>query len=472
MDVRFAVLEGLMKRRWLAGLHPRPLVCSPLLLALAVLGCREEPTQPTVGAVAARGAKVSSDPVVQSVVPDEAPRNFTLDVTVKGSGFDPGSTVRLEQNGQPVSGVTTNSTTFVSSSQLRASLTIDAGVVPDRYDVAVITSGGKRGIGVERFEVLEVVWLGPLDGEALLRATLINSLGHISGWSATTPFFWSEATGPEWVWSERTWWAIPTAFNDLDQVVGYTCGLPAGSCSDYSRMYGMRWSRGAGGGWSATVITDPGNIPSGLTNDGELFYSEFLGESGWRPWRKVPGQAATILPVPPGRSPAATIFANNTGQAVSGSLFWWFAPSGPHVMSLSVPAGASSANAAAIADQQGNRVYLVGTGTFNGSPQPVRWTLSQTSDGQWTVASERLPIPGKSKAYSYGYGRGINSSGDAVGFFPLQGYSAPIKWYGSGGYTILPHLKGMSSGAYSINGAGWIVGHVDGVYNGALLWRP
>jgi len=445
----------------------------PLLLALAVLGCSQEPTQPTVGAVAARGGKVSSDPVVQSVAPDEAPRNFTLDITVKGSGFDEHSSVTLEQNAEPVEGVTTNSTTFVSSSQLRANITIEAGVVPDRYDVVVTVTGGKRGIGVERFEVLEVVWLGPLDGERLFMATRINSTGQVTGWSATTPFFWSEATGAEWVWNERNWWAWPMAINDAGHIVGYTCGLPTtGSCY-YDNMYGVVWTR-AGGSWSAAAVTEPGNVPSDLTNDGILYYGEYLGGDAWRPWRKVPNQDPAPLPVPSGAVAPVSVFANNTGQAAGRRLFWWFDGSGAHVLELSLPAGATGANAADIADQAGSEVFIVGSGVFGGFSYPVRWTLEASSAGWSVTLVEWLPIPPKTRPYGYGYGRGINSAGDAVGYYyDSRGSSVPIKWPRSGGYTILPRPRSVASAeAFTINNLGWIAGYMEYPYQGAVVWKP
>jgi hypothetical protein len=49
--------------------------------------------------------------------------------------------------------VRTNSTTFVNPKKLIANITIAPDAIPDRYDVTVTTSKGKRGIGIERFEV-------------------------------------------------------------------------------------------------------------------------------------------------------------------------------------------------------------------------------------------------------------------------------------------------------------------------------
>ena len=98
-------------------------------------------------------AKPSGDPVVSSTDPASAPQDTTLDVAVAGAGFDLGSRVDFGIDGVTTEKVHTNSTTFISGKKLVANITIAADAIPDRYDVSVTTSKGKRGIGIERFEV-------------------------------------------------------------------------------------------------------------------------------------------------------------------------------------------------------------------------------------------------------------------------------------------------------------------------------
>lgn len=102
----------------------------------------------------AKGPSPSSgDPTVDGVDPSAAPQDTTLDIKVKGSNFDRGSQVRLLLNGEPTAGVVTNSTKFRNSSELIANITIAADAPVDAYDVEVTTSKGKKGIGLESFEV-------------------------------------------------------------------------------------------------------------------------------------------------------------------------------------------------------------------------------------------------------------------------------------------------------------------------------
>jgi hypothetical protein len=77
---------------------------------------------------------------------------------VLGSGFDAGSKADWAIDGDTTFALTrvrTNSTTFVSSSELVANITIEADASITLYDVIVWTGGGKKGIGIERFAVTE-----------------------------------------------------------------------------------------------------------------------------------------------------------------------------------------------------------------------------------------------------------------------------------------------------------------------------
>lgn len=396
-----------------AGCRNSAVALSALLLSLGPSGCREVPSSPTIEAVAAKGGRPTGDLVVKAVVPDEAPRNITLDLSVTGSGFDQSALVSFEKGGSPVPGVKTNKTTFLSSSALVANVTIDVAASPDQYDVVVTLTGGKRGIGVEQFEVLDVIWLGPLEGERLFQATSINSAGKVAGWGATTPFFWSEPGGAEWVWAERTWWAYPTGINDHDQVVGYTCGwafTPQQSCG-YADSYGVIWARGTSGGWTTTVITSRGDLPSDITNDGTVFVSRYLASGGWTPYVKRPGQALVPMPIPPGAASATRVAGNNTGQATGGSLFWWFSQDGTgQAITLGSPSGGADPAAVSLSDLAGNTVYVVGSALFGGVRQPVRWVLTWSGTA-WGIRSERLGVSFKTKPYGAGYARGVNTAG-------------------------------------------------------------
>lgn len=139
---------------------PRPLFVVLVLTGLAVACADDLPTEPKRAAVLAAkggvnggGGGGSSDPTVDAVDPASAPQDTTLDVHVLGSTFDDGSSVALLLDGSTTKKVKTNSTRFVSSTELVANVTIAADAEPDLYDVQVTTSRGKKGIGIELFEI-------------------------------------------------------------------------------------------------------------------------------------------------------------------------------------------------------------------------------------------------------------------------------------------------------------------------------
>jgi hypothetical protein len=104
---------------------------------------------------------------------------LALTVRVLGSGFDQGSRASWERDGAPDPKIKVNATTFVSTSELRANIDIAADAVIDLYDIAVYTSGGRKGVGTEKFSVTSAVPLG-VTGETS-DALGVNALGRIVG---------------------------------------------------------------------------------------------------------------------------------------------------------------------------------------------------------------------------------------------------------------------------------------------------
>lgn len=103
------------------------------------------------------GGGPDADPVVSAVDPDSTVQGATLDVIVTGSGFEPGSSVDWLLDGTATQAIHTNSTTFLSKRQLRASITVEPDAAADFYDVLVTTPPGRRGIGSELLQVTEDV---------------------------------------------------------------------------------------------------------------------------------------------------------------------------------------------------------------------------------------------------------------------------------------------------------------------------
>ena len=129
------------------------LVVSALLMSF---GCTNDPaSSPTIGnPLAAKG--VSANPTVTSADPDSASPNVTLDVRVLGSGYDRGSRATWGLNGDTTFATTkikTNSTRYVSATEIVANITISVDAALASYDINVVTSSGKHGVGIELFTV-------------------------------------------------------------------------------------------------------------------------------------------------------------------------------------------------------------------------------------------------------------------------------------------------------------------------------
>jgi hypothetical protein len=99
------------------------------------------------------GGGTGGTPVVDATDPTFALTDVRINVRVLGSNFDNGSKVRFLLNGKSVATMVVNATQFVSPSELVADLTVSETAILDLYDVEVTTSGGKKGIGIERFAV-------------------------------------------------------------------------------------------------------------------------------------------------------------------------------------------------------------------------------------------------------------------------------------------------------------------------------
>jgi hypothetical protein len=125
------------------------------------------------------------------VDPDSVVQDTTLDIHVKGSGFDRGSRAEFLLSGQLDPRVRTNSTKFLKSTELVANVTVARDALPTLYDVRVTTSGGKKGIGTELLAVLQVnpeiawsnagIWVMNRDGSYKAQLSGLSS-GNMS-WS-------------------------------------------------------------------------------------------------------------------------------------------------------------------------------------------------------------------------------------------------------------------------------------------------
>ena len=127
---------------WLAG-----------LALLSLTTCTDAPHAPEVRLQWAEAPGGGGGPKVRQADPAEGEQTQTLDVRIIGSGFEDGSDAQWELDGAPSPDVVTNSTQFVSDRELLANISISGTAPLARYDIAVTTPRGKKGVGIEKFEV-------------------------------------------------------------------------------------------------------------------------------------------------------------------------------------------------------------------------------------------------------------------------------------------------------------------------------
>ena len=112
--------------------HPVALVVLGIGLALAAVACEQQYSTPTVDAV---------DPA-------EGTQGETLAVAINGSDFQDGASSDFG------AGITVNSTSFVSSTELTANITIAAAAAPGPRTVTVTNPDGQSGTEANAFVVM------------------------------------------------------------------------------------------------------------------------------------------------------------------------------------------------------------------------------------------------------------------------------------------------------------------------------
>jgi hypothetical protein len=143
---------------------PSRIVCLGVLAA-AVFSCSRDPVVAPRGLTSDAAPSTGKSPTafaVTSTNPSFGDQGTTIDVHIVGSGFTTGAqaTWLLHGAADPAH-VRTNRTTFVSSTELVANITIATDAQLDFWDVQIALIGGKNGVGSELFEVTSAQILGP-----------------------------------------------------------------------------------------------------------------------------------------------------------------------------------------------------------------------------------------------------------------------------------------------------------------------
>ncbi len=326
-----------------------------VVLVVTALACGEpapSPTDPLSSQFAKGGG--SGGPSVTSAIPSESTRDTTLNVTVNGSGFDAGSQVAFLLAGTPDAKVRTNATSYISSSQLVASITIDADAAVAYRDVQVTTGGGKKGIGTEKFEVLAI---GPgagraVGGDGTIFVTVFDdSPSGVAAWSSPVgPVTLIDVYGSAWY----------SAANTHGDVAGFRreTGIEAGA-----------WLKTGAATWTYSQSPAPGAADYSVNaiNDAREMagFVRYVGGNYQAAYFAGPGEPPVVLPAVPGSSSDMAEGINNAGD-------------------------------------------LVGRATLSGISVPVLWR--RTSSTTWTA--QYLPRPNPSQS---GNAYIINDAGQVMG---------------------------------------------------------
>jgi uncharacterized membrane protein len=202
--------------------------------------------------------------------------------------------------------VRTNSTTFVSSKELRANITIDADAPTELYDVIVRTSGGKRGIGIEKFAVfVTMIQIGSSGSSAWSVSTQGNVAGEtIDRRGFQHVFFWSELGGME----EVGLGSVHDMSSD-GRIIGKIWPDP------------MVWTRLGPNSWSSEALPAPAGVNTwayGINHVGNRIAGSVDGKPAV--WDRIGGNwTLTMLPVIAGEPICSALEVNDAGLIVGGT---------------------------------------------------------------------------------------------------------------------------------------------------------
>jgi uncharacterized delta-60 repeat protein len=188
-----------------------------------------------------------------------AQATVNLDVKVTGKGFKNGANAKFLVTGTAdPGGVQVNSTTFVSSTELRANINVADTAIIASFDIQVLNSDGRGGKGTELFRVVEKGSSGGCTNLALSP-------------SSTTEYV---TLNPAWffpVASDATCSPASIASGSLDTCFG-AGGIVATSISPPNWAVGVRIQSDG-----KPVVALPGENPSGTGSD---FYAARYDSDG------------------------------------------------------------------------------------------------------------------------------------------------------------------------------------------------
>ena len=461
--------------RSLAQYHP--VMLGACLVAAVATGCTDKaPTAPVPAprnVVFAR-AGGGGGPKVNSTSPDSGAQNTTLSVHVLGSGFSQGTRAIWAINGDTTFAVTkvkTNSTTFVSSTELVANITISSDASLSLYDVVALTADGKKGIGIECFTVTTgytVAELTTFSGDVESFGVDVNDAGSIVGYGVG-----SSGGGPTlargFVWhgasliplSDATIWSRGLAISNSSPL--YVAGDYAYDGNSHAAL----WTVDPGTGTATVLSLSSGfGYANGVNDAGTS-----VGVSGSDAVMWDAAANATVI-----APPVANTFTSGLGRDINNTGEGVFNFSGPSfdrtylrtadgtMIELPPLSGDVSTYGRRVSEVSGTTVYVAGTSfrsdrSFHG----IRWTIDLSS--KRIVNTESRSETSSSSDVSTG--------GSESGSLQGRLNSTPFLWRRTTGLVKLnPPKGGATTDASGISDNGiYLVGQASfALHRRAVLW--
>jgi hypothetical protein len=404
--------------------HPRgaSIMVYGACLAAAFSCSRDPVAAPRMQADASSllAGKSSTALAVTSASPSFGDQGVTVDVHVFGTGFTAGAqaTWLLHGVADPTQ-VHTNSTTFVSSTELVANITIASGATLDFWDVQVALAGGKNGVGSELFEVTSAQILGPgtpggINPEVYGMSQNLQIMGWVTG-GGGTPFVYDDVAGMVNLGSGQAWTIDP-----LGTIIG----------GRDSNLFARAWVQQSPSTWRAEQMprlpfSVGGNVMGAArTSDGTLLVSGFDDSatstkpntpSFNRPvvWQRVGSSwsAPQRYTLPAGAVKASARVINGLGQVAGGvdggpTGAVWENPTTPTRLD-GMPRAINAAGTLIVGEK------TIATSNSGTVTIPVYWWRNP-STGLWDGTGKPLPSLAGANCTT-GTVRGLNSSSILVG---------------------------------------------------------
>ena len=411
--------------------------------ALLLVGACSDRQNARLGPTDPVFAKAPASPTVTGASPSYTYQGTaSLNVTINGSGFDPGTKASWYLNGLPYPKITVNGTSYVSSTQLVANISVASDAAIDSYDIVVTASTTKQGIGSDCFVVTLAVPI-PIVGRGINMAGQV--VGELANTNKTSGYLWDPHIGTV---------ALPNAgtASGIDENGGTISG------KDNSGPPAVWTSTSAAGPWTELILP----LPPGLTVGGaRSLASDASGNAVFvaGPYRNASGVLRPAvwtrtalgwqgkfdsLPSGVGSGWAQSVNAKGQSAGMNGSagaqaLFW---------DSLGTPAILST-NAATAWSINGDGTVVVGSA--NGVAAMWTRTFANGVYGPWS-GDVFLDTPANSCGNPNSTAYAVNAAGTvAVG----TSCSQPVAWNVSGTSVtrfLLGTLGPPNSGtAFAIN---------------------